>query len=360
MTPSSLFLLALVALLVLSLVSARTKTRRSAERPLSSSKNPRRDAVAAAARETAGWLDLGALPDAPLQATAAKLDKALPASYVEQLRQRYLTEHPDCSPERFELLLLELKRYFVLCSLLRTVPMFGDEVDGVWHEMLMYTREYERFGKELIGGPLHHAPAAESVPDPGGRAWFDLAYSALFRFHAFAPVAWGAFFRHPLDARRLERLQDAEPRELRSELFRPEADERLVSYMLDKLRRQAADAREARSAERSDSPGRMSGSSYADPGYGAMLGGALLMSSMGGSFDEQMQQHLPEAERERSHSGCSASGCAGGDSFDERGSGSGSSDSGGDGSSDGGSSSSCSSSSCSSSSCSSSSCGGGD
>ncbi|QJC53102.1 hypothetical protein HGI30_16995 [Paenibacillus albicereus] len=314
----------------------------------------RRDPVAEAGRETEGWERLGALPDAPVQDTLAKLERALPADYVDRLRQRYLTEHPECSLERFELLLLELKRYFVLCSLLRSVPMFSDEVDGVWHEMLMYTRDYERFGRELTGGPLHHEPAAESVPDPGGRAWFDLAYAALFRFHAFAPVAWGGFFRHPLDEERLRRLQDDEERELRSALIRPEADERLASYLLDKLRRQAAEVREERSADRGRSSSPAAASSYADPGYGAMLGGAMLLSSMGGSFDEQMEQHLPEEERQRSQSSCSASGCASGGSYDEGGSGRSDSGSGG-GSSDGGSSSSCSS----GSSCSSSSCGGG-
>lgn len=33
--------------------------------------------------------------------------------------------------------LLELKRYFIMASLLKQLPMFSEEVDELWHEMLM-------------------------------------------------------------------------------------------------------------------------------------------------------------------------------------------------------------------------------
>ncbi|MCM3748835.1 hypothetical protein M3223_15890 [Paenibacillus pasadenensis] len=315
--------------------------------------------LAKSREEIESWGNLGALPEVPIEGTLASLHRALPDDYIQQIKQRYLKEHPHVAEDRFELLLFELKRYFVVCSVLKSVPMFSDEVDSVWHEMIMYTREYERFGQELLGGTLHHAPAVQSVPDPGGRAWFDLIYSYLFRLHDFTQIAWGPFFRHPLDKSRLLELQTLPEEELRRRYFREGADPQLVRYLLDKLIHQGDHARNLREELQRGSVRKKTNFDLNNPAYGVYFAGLMVMYSIyhQDTYATQMEQQLPrDPERESSSASvCAASGCAG------------DSKSGNDGGSHDGSNSGCSggsnssnNSSCSSSSCSSgSSCGGG-
>ncbi|SDT26514.1 hypothetical protein SAMN05444162_3605 [Paenibacillaceae bacterium GAS479] len=337
--------------------SSRRGTQRASIR---TGKNPNRVqraiALVKAKEEISGWTDLGALQEVPLANTVASLERAIPGDYTQQIKQRYLTEHPNVSEDYFELLMFELKRYFVLCSVLKSVPMFSDEVDGVWHEMIMYTREYERFGKELLGGTLHHAPAAESTPDPGGRAWFDLIYSQLFRFHGFTQVAWGPFFRNAIDSARLNELQSLSEEQLRRSYFREDADEQLVNYLLGRLRHQPDEAGfQSEDNYRADA---LNGKRFdmTDPAFGVYFAGLMVMYSIYNqdTYAMEMEKQLPRDPNIDSSQagGFVASGCAGdGGNGDSSGTNSCSSD-GGNSSNN----SSCSSSSCSSGS---SSCGGG-
>lgn len=36
--------------------------------------------------------------------------------------------------------------------------MFSDTVDGVWHQHILYTEDYARFGAEIFGTFVHHVP----------------------------------------------------------------------------------------------------------------------------------------------------------------------------------------------------------
>ncbi|WP_068774882.1 hypothetical protein [Paenibacillus sp. FJAT-26967] len=130
---------------------------------------------------------------------AAKLEDSIPADWAYALKQRVLSEHSGISEREYDWRWLELKRFFMMCAVLKQVPMFSRTVDEVWHEMLMYTQEYQRFSTKFLGQMLHHAPSGEpSKPQPDERAWFDLVYVEMFGWNPYSEAIWGVFFRNPL------------------------------------------------------------------------------------------------------------------------------------------------------------------
>ncbi|MCR8631608.1 hypothetical protein [Paenibacillus radicis (ex Xue et al. 2023)] len=314
---------------------------------------------------------LGIQPQLPLKPAVVRLEQALPEEFILKLRERILRQNPQMSVAEFNWKLLELKRYFLMTALLKDVPMFSQSVDDIWHEMLMFTREYSRFGETFIGTPVHHGPHSDGQPDPHGRAWFDWVYAQLFVPTPYSTHIWQPFFRHPLDPRLLDELRQGSESELTANRFNRAAAERYpeirntVSLLIRKAKEQAH--------------GAVPGASYAaerpvheSAAYMPYLAGALMFYSAAefANFEELMEPHFAEEELKRraqeagsSSASCgSGSGCSSSSWSDDNnrhhgnGSDSGSGDSSG-GSDSGGSSSSCSSS---SSSCSSSCGGGGD
>lgn len=142
----------------------------------------------------------------PASELVGRLEAALPYTYQHMLKQRVMSEHPNLSEQEYEWRWQELKRFFIMCAVLDRVPMFSKDVDEVWHEMLMYTYEYQQFSERFLGKMLHHAPntGSEHVPIPNERAWFDTVYVQLFGWHEYSAKLWGAFFRVPLPREELE------------------------------------------------------------------------------------------------------------------------------------------------------------
>ncbi|EGG35669.1 hypothetical protein, partial [Paenibacillus sp. HGF5] len=142
----------------------------------------------------------------PASELVGRLEAALPDTYQSMLKQRVMSEHPDMSEQEYEWRWQELKRFFIMCAVLDRVPMFSKDVDEVWHEMLMYTYEYQQFSDRFLGRMLHHAPntGTEHVPIPNERAWFDTVYVQLFGWHEYSAKLWGAFFRVPLPREELD------------------------------------------------------------------------------------------------------------------------------------------------------------
>ncbi|MBN3553088.1 hypothetical protein JYA63_02295 [Fictibacillus nanhaiensis] len=180
--------------------------------------------------------NLGIREDLYLQKSVRNMERALPREFKEKIKRRYLSEHPKATEAYFEVVYYELQRFFIMCSLLNNVPMFSKKVDDIWHEMLMYTKEYEKFSTELCGEHIHHAPNDVVEPDPHGRAWFDLLYAKLFTFTDFTPIAWGTFFQNPLHQGLLHDLQTLSTEELGNRYFRPNADKETVDALLTKIK----------------------------------------------------------------------------------------------------------------------------
>ncbi|WP_211748576.1 hypothetical protein [Paenibacillus sp. Marseille-Q4541] len=136
-----------------------------------------------------------------LQRLGDRLEDALKTSYMEQVQKRVIAKH-SCSPQKYEWMLQEVKRYFILCAVYKNVPMYSDEADLIWHEMLMFTRDYEQFCVNFTGEFIHHQPnitETTTADREKERAMYDLLYSRFFIIHPENEQLCRPFFRHKLN-----------------------------------------------------------------------------------------------------------------------------------------------------------------
>lgn len=311
---------------------------------------------------------LGVPAGHPARTAAERLEAALSADFEDRVKDRVMKRNLSLRDREWDWTWFELKRYFLMCGVLRGVPMYSAEVDEVWHEMLMFTREYEQFCSGFCGCFIHHAPHGQGErPAEGERAWFDWVYGELFAQTPASGRIWGAFYRVPMSQARMEELETLGIEDLRERYFNRKSAgafddlDATVRYLIDRGRELAGQARGGGGTRDYDSR-----STWDDPMMSTgLLSGLLFTSSM---LPEDQFYNVMDSgqtdEQQKANSACSGSfySCDGdgGDSGD--GSESGGSDGGDGGSSDGGSS--CSSGGDGGSSCSSggdggSSCGGG-
>lgn len=60
----------------------------------------------------------------------------------------------------------EVKRYLALCAINPKVSYgMKGPIDELWHTFIMFTREYQKFCKDVAGSFIHHVP---NVPDEFG------------------------------------------------------------------------------------------------------------------------------------------------------------------------------------------------
>jgi hypothetical protein len=54
----------------------------------------------------------------------------------------------------------ELKRYLILAAenSPKNVDMFSPTIDDLWHTFLLFTKDYEKYCKEMLGEFVHHVP----------------------------------------------------------------------------------------------------------------------------------------------------------------------------------------------------------
>ena len=77
------------------------------------------------------------------------------------LLQRLEKHHPGFERKDSALVSRGLRQYFLayLMSGKRYVSMPSQVADDLWHEFILYTREYDAFCRRAFGGFLHHTPA---------------------------------------------------------------------------------------------------------------------------------------------------------------------------------------------------------
>lgn len=81
----------------------------------------------------------------------------LPRGLFERLQKR----HPDLSIKDCQLVAHGLRQFFLahLKSGRRFVSMPSQVVDDLWHEFILYTKNYDQFCRQAFGRFLHHTPA---------------------------------------------------------------------------------------------------------------------------------------------------------------------------------------------------------
>ncbi|MBR1212999.1 hypothetical protein [Bradyrhizobium sp. JYMT SZCCT0180] len=89
------------------------------------------------------------------------------AEYIRTFRwpsgllQRLEQHHPGFQRKDSALVSRGLRQFFLayLMSGKRYVSMPSQVADDLWHEFILYTREYDAFCRRAFGGFLHHTPA---------------------------------------------------------------------------------------------------------------------------------------------------------------------------------------------------------
>lgn len=260
---------------------------------------------------------LGLLEGVPLERIVTKLNSALPLDYVERLQYRVKAENPSMSDDEFACKWFELKRFFLMNLILKRNPMFSSEIDEIWHEMLMFTREYQRFGDQFAGGVIHHSPEREPKEMPGERAWFDWVYAHLFEFAPTSSRCWNGFFRNPLDVERTDLLRKANEEQIAEQWFDMEQAKRYpeVAETIRILITQAInEARHSVNSRRLEDTGWKD--SLTNPNNLVYMAGAMMFFSIqdNDNYTSGMNSQWPEAGLESEkykQSSCSSSGCGG-------------------------------------------------
>lgn len=158
-----------------------------------------------------------------LKKLSENLEQSLSKSYMKNVEERVMKEK-KLKENEYNWRLLDLKRYFILTSLLKESPMFSDKVDDLWHEMLMFTREYDVFSKKYAGSILHHSPNVTKKPDPYLRGFFDWVYAELFFIRKENIYLYKGFFRHPVNPSIIEEFKTLSENELIDKYFKSDSN----------------------------------------------------------------------------------------------------------------------------------------
>lgn len=147
------------------------------------------------------------------------LEQSLPSSYMNNVEERVRKEN-RLKENEYEWRLMDLKRYFILTSILKESPMFSEKVDELWHQMLMFTREYDEFSKKYLGTTLHHRPNVHVEPDPDLRGFFDWVYAELFFIRKENIHLYKGFFRNPVHPYIIDEFKKLSEEELIDSYFK--------------------------------------------------------------------------------------------------------------------------------------------
>jgi len=157
-----------------------------------------------------------------LKKLSENLEQSLSKSYMKHVEERVMKEK-KLKENEYNWRLLDLKRYFILTSLLKESPMFSNKVDDLWHEMLMFTREYDDFSKKYAGSILHHSPNVTKISDPDLRGFFDWVYAELFFIRKENIHLYKGFFRHPVNPTIVEEFKTLSENELIDKYFKSDS-----------------------------------------------------------------------------------------------------------------------------------------
>jgi hypothetical protein len=106
--------------------------------------------------------------DQALRREAFIREAPLPNGLFEALRKK----RPNLSLKDCQLVATALRQFFLahLKSGRRYVSMPSQVVDDLWHEYILYTRNYDEFCRRAFGRFLHHTPAAVLGGNGGSQA----------------------------------------------------------------------------------------------------------------------------------------------------------------------------------------------
>jgi len=163
-----------------------------------------------------------------------KLISDLDSEYIKNVKKRVMV-HTNWTEEEYDIYFYGMKQYLLMNAVLKSVPMFSEEVDEIWHEMLMFTKEYEDFCKNFIGETIHHAPnTSEGKNEPGVRAEFDWFYSQFFELNDAAKFIYRGFFHHKMEQDAIDSLEGLSKEQIRLLYFKENYAAEKIGHSLAK------------------------------------------------------------------------------------------------------------------------------
>ena len=85
--------------------------------------------------------------------------KKLESFEAPWLKEKLLMENKFLSSEEFEQVFIEFKKYVFLVAVNKSnLAMMSKKVDQVWHQFILFTKEYQSFCNSILGFFLHHIP----------------------------------------------------------------------------------------------------------------------------------------------------------------------------------------------------------
>ncbi|WP_261836453.1 glycine-rich domain-containing protein [Vibrio ishigakensis] len=95
------------------------------------------------------------------------------------LEQKLMQSQVFRNAEEFNAALNEFKKYCLLNKLgYQNLGMHSEKVDALWHQFILFTREYHDFCIEHLGSFLHHEPSLEQLTE--AQSGFFQAYQSEF------------------------------------------------------------------------------------------------------------------------------------------------------------------------------------
>ena len=109
-----------------------------------------------------------------------------PAGLLERLEK----QHPGFGRKDSALVSQGLRQFFLayLMSRKRFVSMPSQVADDLWHEFILYTREYDKFCRRAFGGFLHHTPAVVLGPQRSSNEGLRRVWWYCCKYENIAPV----------------------------------------------------------------------------------------------------------------------------------------------------------------------------
>lgn len=260
----------------------------------------------------------------PARTAAERLETAMGLDFEARVKDRVLKEQPRLTDNEWKWTWFELKRYFLMCAIMRSVPMYSRSADAIWHEMLMFTREYEQFCSRFSGELIHHAPHAAGVqPEPGERAWFDWVYGELFERTPVSGRVWGTFYRTPLPKTKLAEIESWSEQRMKDEWFNGKASlkhadlSETIGHLVTRLKGQVGAAQRKQPSSRHDRS-LMNGANNPALNTATFLSGMLIFNSLHHSNDYARQMDDLQTDEERKSNSSSSTYVCSGSSDDGR------------------------------------------
>lgn len=98
------------------------------------------------------------------------------------LEEKLLKDGVFDSTEKYQAAFTEFKKFVALRALFgEGQGMASKEVDQVWHQFILFTRQYHAFCREFLGEYFHHNPKTSYTPlSDGAKSKLISRYEAVF------------------------------------------------------------------------------------------------------------------------------------------------------------------------------------